>query len=52
MLSGSRCAMCQVGNQSKRAQVGLMGDMCHHMIEWKSKVDGFMDKGNSKEPIG
>ena len=49
MLSHTHYATCQVGGTSEtRAQVGLMGDMCHHMIGWKFKVDGYINKGNPR----
>ena len=40
-MSGSQCAMCQVRDASNGvSSSGVIGDMWHHGIEWKSKVDG------------
>ena len=52
VLSGSRCAMCQVGNESNKSSSGAHGRHVspHDWVE--SKVDGYMDKGNPREPIG
>ena len=40
MMSGSQCATCQVQDASNNELKWVRGDMWHHGIGWKSKVDG------------